>query len=589
MRKILIIALTLLSLSMTAQNSSDHNFKVAKNLEIFNAAYKNLDLLYVDSIDADEVVGTAIRSMLHSLDPYTEYYPEDKAGEYKQMLTGKYAGIGAVISYSFTRKQVVINEPYQGMPAAKAGLRKGDIILSIDGESMEGKMTAYVSDHLRGDAGTTMVLKVLRPSTGKKMTLKIQREAIQLPYLPYYGVQKDGVGYINYNQFVEGSAKDVRRAVLDMKNNGMTSLVLDLRGNGGGSVSEAIQILNMFLPKGKHLLSMKGKVKNANSEYKTTAEPIDTVMPIVVLVNEGTASASEITSGALQDLDRAVVMGTRTYGKGLVQVPNVPLPYTGKLKLTTAKYYIPSGRCIQARKYKHTDNGYVAQEVADSLTHEFRTARGRIVRDGGGIKPDVEVKADSLPNIAYYLERADTTDVMLNYEIDYMASHPTVAKPADFEVSDADYEAFKQAVLKSGFTYDQISEKYLKDLEDLARFEGYYNDAKDEFEALKKKLKHNIEKDLDYAYNKKKLKEILAADIMAAYYFEGGMIENSLRYDNQYAEAVKLLTDKERYEKLLQPTPEEEKAAADSNKDSKKAADKKTTDKNKGKSKDKKK
>ena len=300
---------------------------------------------------------------------------------------------------------------------------------------------------------------------------------------------------------------------------------------------------------------MKGKVKNANSEYKTTAEPIDTVMPIVVLVNEERRAPARLRAVRSWDLDRAVVMGTRTYGKGLVQVPNVPLPYAGKLKLTTAKYYIPSGRCIQARKYKHTDNGYVAQEVADSLTHEFRTARGRIVRDGGGIKPDVEVKADSLPNIAYYLERADTTDVMLNYEIDYMASHPTVAKPADFEVSEADYEAFKQTVLKSGFTYDQISEKYLKDLEDLARFEGYYNDAKDEFEALKKKLKHNIEKDLDYAYNKKKLKEILAADIMAAYYFEGGMIENSLRYDNQYAEAVKLLTDKERYESCSSPLP----------------------------------
>lgn len=579
----------LLPMLAVAQNSSDHNYRVAKNLDVFNAVYRNLDLLYVDSLNADEVVGDAVNQMLRSLDPYTEYYPEDKVGEYKQMLTGKYAGIGSIISYSFTRKNVVINKPYEGMPAAEAGLRKGDIILAIDGESMEGKMTAYVSERLRGDAGTTMVLKVKRPATGKTLTLKVQRRAIQMPYLTYYGLQPDSIGYISYNQFLENSAKDVRRAFIEMRSKGMRSLVLDLRSNGGGSVQEALQILNMFVPKGKQLLEMRGKVKSSNKTFYTTMEPIDTVMPIVVLVNEETASASEITSGALQDLDRAVVMGTRTYGKGLVQVPNVPLPYAGKLKLTTAKYYIPSGRCIQARKYKHTDNGYVAQEVADSLTHEFRTARGRIVRDGGGIKPDVEVKADSLPNIAYYLERADTTDVMLNYEIDYMASHPTVAKPADFEVSEADYEAFKQAVLKSGFTYDQISEKYLKDLEDLARFEGYYNDAKDEFEALKKKLKHNIEKDLDYAYNKKKLKEILAADIMAAYYFEGGMIENSLRYDNQYAEAVKLLTDKERYENLLQPTPEEEKTAADSKKDSKKAADKKTTDKNKGKSKNKKK
>ena len=534
-----------------AQNTSDHNFSVAKNLDIFNAIYRNLDLMYVDTLDADKAVGTAIRAMLGSLDPYTEYYPEDKAGEYKEMMSGKYAGIGSVISYSFTRKRVVINEPYEGMPAAEAGLRKGDIILSIDGESMEDKTTAYVSDHLRGEAGTTMVLKILRPSTGKKMTVKVERRAIQLPYLTYYGLQPDGIGYIGYNQFVENSAKDVRRAFLDLRGKGMKGLVLDLRGNGGGSVQEAIQILNMFIPKGRQLLEMRGKVKSSRQTFSTTVEPIDTVMPIVVLVNDGTASASEITSGALQDLDRAVILGTRTYGKGLVQVPNVPLPYNGKLKLTTAKYYIPSGRCIQARSYKHTDNGYVAKEVADSLTHEFHTAAGRVVRDGGGIKPDVEVQPDSVPNIAFYLSRVDTTDILLNYEIDYIAKHPTVAKPSEFELSDADYDAFKQAVIKSGFTYDQVSEKYLKDLEKLARFEGYYDDAKPEFEALSKKLKHNIAKDLDYPYNKEKIKEMITADLMSAYYFERGAIENSLRSDKQMAEAVKLLRNSDEYRRLL--------------------------------------
>ena len=543
----------------SAQNTSDHNFRVAKNLDVFNAIYRNLDLMYVDTLDADKVVGTAINAMLGSLDPYTEYYPEDKAGEYKQMLTGKYAGIGSIISYSFTRKRVVISEPYEGMPAAEAGLKKGDIILSIDGESMVDKTTAYVSDHLRGDAGTTMVLKVERPSTGKKMTFKVQRRAIQMPYLPYYGLQPGGIGYISYNQFVENSAKDVRRAFLDMRGKGMKGLVLDLRGNGGGSVQEAIQILNMFIPKGKQLLEMRGKVKSSYEKFSTTVEPIDTVIPIVVLVNDGTASASEITSGALQDLDRAVILGTRTYGKGLVQVPNVPLPYNGKLKLTTAKYYIPSGRCIQARQYKHTDNGYVAKEVADSLTHEFRTAAGRIVRDGGGIKPDVEVKPDSLPNIAFYLSRVDTTDLVLNYELDYIAKHPSVAAPAEFELSDADYDRFKQMVIKSGFTYDQVSEKYLKDLEQLARFEGYYDDAKQEFEALSKKLKHNIAKDLDYPYNKQKIKEMITADLMAAYYFQRGTIENSLRSDKQMAEAVRLLNAPDEYRRLLQPAEEKKK------------------------------
>lgn len=553
MRSLLLIALMAVAMPIMAQNTSDHNFRVAKNLDIFNAIYRNLDLMYVDSLDADKTIGTAIRSMMRSLDPYTDYFPEDKAAEYKQMMTGKYAGIGSIISYSFTRKRVIINEPYEGMPAAEAGLKKGDIILSIDGESMAEKSTAYVSDHLRGEPGTTMVMKIERPSTGKKMTVKVQRRAIQMPYLPYYGMQKGGIGYINYNQYVENSAKDVRRAFIDLKKQGMKGLVLDLRNNGGGSVQEALQILNMFIPKGRHLLSMKGKVKNANSSYNTTVEPIDTVMPIVVLVNEATASASEITSGALQDYDRAVIMGTRTYGKGLVQIPNVSLPYNGKLKLTTAKYYIPSGRCIQALRYKHTDNGYVAENVPDSLTHEFRTAAGRIVRDGGGIKPDIEVKPDSLPNIAFYLSRVDTTDILLNYEIDYIAAHPTVASPKDFELSDADYEQFKQRVIKSGFTYDQVSEKILKELENLARFEGYYDDAKPEFEALRQKLKHNIAKDLDYPYNKQKIKEMIAADLMAAYYFEKGSLENSLRNDKQFAEAARLLGNAEEYQKLLQP------------------------------------
>lgn len=534
----------------------DHNFKVAKNLDVFNAIYKSLDMMYVDTLDADEAVGTAITSMLRSLDPYTEYYPEDQAGEFKRMLTGKYAGIGSIISYNFPLKRVVINEPYEYMPAAEAGLQKGDIILSIDGESMEDKNTQYVSDHLRGDAGTTLVLKIQRPATGKKMTFKIQRRAIQMPYLPYYGMFTDSIGYINLNQFVENCAKDFRRAFIDLKKQGAKKLVLDLRDNVGGSVQEALTILNMFVPKGVELLTMKGKLKSSNQSYKTTMEPVDTLMPIVVLVNDNTASASEITSGALQDLDRAVVLGTRTYGKGLVQVPNVPLPYNGNLKLTTAKYFIPSGRCIQAISYKHTKGGYT-EHVPDSLTQVFYSANGREVRDGGGIKPDVEVQPDSIPNIAYYLESADTLSLMLNYEVDYIKSHPTIAPPSEFKLTDADYEDFKQRVVASGFTYDRVSEKALKELVKLARFEGYYDDAKAEFDALEKKFQHNIAKDLDYPYNKEKIKQALTADIISAYYFQRGAIENALQHDKQMAEAVKLLAEPGKYEQVLQPKAKE--------------------------------
>lgn len=540
----------LLSLPVAAQNNKDHNLDVAKSLDVFNAIYKNLDYMYVDTLNATDVVGTAINSMLESLDPYTSYYPEDKAAEYKEMMTGKYAGVGAVISYNFKIKRVVINEPYEGMPAAEAGLRKGDIILSIDGEDMTKQTNQYVSDHLRGDAGTTLVLKVLRPATGKKLAMKITRKAIQMPYLPYYGLQPDGIGYINYAQFFDGTSKDFRRAFLDLRQKGAKKLVIDLRNNGGGNVQDAISILNMFLPKGKTLLTMKGKIKNANRTYTTTVEPVDTVMPIVVLVNGQTASASEITSGALQDYDRAVILGTRTYGKGLVQVPNVPLPYNGKLKLTTAKYYIPSGRCIQAVNYRHSKGGYT-EHVPDSLTSLFHTAAGREVRDGGGIKPDVEVKGDSLPNIALYLDRVDTTSVLLNYEVDYLKTHPTVARPSEFEFSDADYEVLKQQIVESGFTYDRLSDKYLKDLERMAQFEGYYDDSKTEFEALKKKLTHNLAKELDWPYNKEKIKQMVALDIMSMYYYQKGAIEHSLRYDPQYKEAVRLLNNPEEYEGIL--------------------------------------
>lgn len=538
-----------MGISVHAQNK-DHNLDVAKNLEVFNSIYKHLDLLYVDTLNAKEVVGNAINGMLRSLDPYTVYYSEDKTNELRTMLTGKYAGIGSIIRWNSQISNSVIEEPYEGMPAAEAGLRKGDVILSIDGESMKGKDNAYVSDHLRGDAGTTFELKIRRPSTGKEMRFKITRRSIQMPAVPYYGVQQGGIGYIKLNEFTENSAKIVRNAFIDMRHQQIKGLILDLRNNGGGSELEAANLVNLFVPKGVTVVSNRGKLKRANHDYKTTSEPIDTVIPIVVMVNGNSASSAEIVTGALQDMDRAVVLGTKTYGKGLVQMP-IDLPYNSEMKVTTSRYYIPSGRCIQARKYRHNDGGS-SEVIADSTKRKFYTLNGREVLDAGGITPDVVVEGDSLPNIAYYLAAArDSNEVLLNYEVDYIAKHPTVAQPADFELSDEDYAEFKKRVLDSGFTYDRTSEKFLKDLEQLTRFEGYYDDAKPEFEALKKKLSHNVAKDLEY--NKQAIKNIINNDLMAAYYFQRGATQNSLRHDKQMDEAMKLITDGERYAKILNP------------------------------------
>ena len=551
MKKVLVsLLMVLLAAPAFAQIDRDHDFKTAKNMDIFNSIYKNLDLMYVDTLDAQEVVGNGIKAMLGSLDPYTTYYPEEKVNELKNMLTGKYAGVGAVVRYNFQLQRVCISEPYENMPAAEVGLKKGDIILSIDDEDMTNKDVAYVSDHLRGDPGTSFIIKVKRPSTGKTLKMKITRRTIQMPFLPYYGMLEGGYGYINFNSFTDNCAKDVRRAFIDLKKQGAKGLVFDLRNNGGGSVSEAVSIINMFLPKGKTVLKMQGKLQRSNKEYKTSVEPVDSVMPMVVLVNGNSASASEIMSGSLQDYDRAIILGTRTYGKGLVQT-TMDLPYNGQMKLTTAKYYIPSGRCVQALNYKHAKGGYV-EHVPDSLTKVFYTANGREVRDGGGVKPDVEVQPDSLPNIAFYLAGArDSNEVMLNYEVDYIAKHPTIAPAKEFALTDADYDEFKARVLKADFKYDRETEKYLKDLEKLAKFEGYYDDAKPEFEALKKKLSHNVAKDLDY--NKEYIKQLLENEIVAAYYFQAGAIQNSLRYDKQIKEAVKLLNSPEEYKKILLP------------------------------------
>lgn len=548
-RFILSTVVLCVSLSMAAQSQKDHNFEVAKHLDIFNNVYKNLELLYVDTLSPKETIGTAINAMLRSLDPYTEYYAQDETKDLRMMLTGKYAGIGALIRKHQKLDRIVIDEPYANMPAAEAGLKKGDVILSIDDSLMTTKGVSYVSNHLRGEPGTSFLLRIFRPSTQKEMKLKITRKNIKMPELPYYGMREGNIGYINFNQFTQESAKEVRRAFVDLKKQGATSLIFDLRNNGGGSEAEAVDIVNLWIPKGVTVVENRGKVKEASRTYKTYLEPVDTVMPVVVLVNGETASSSEITSGALQDMDRAVILGTRTYGKGLVQMP-IDLPYNTNLKVTTSKYYIPSGRCIQAINYKHTGGGY-REHIPDSLTKVFYTTGGREVRDGGGIKPDVEVKADTIPNIAYYLSATgqDSTEVMFDYVVDYIAKHPAIAPAATFHLTEADWDEFKQRVIKSGFTYDPVSKKQLSELVKTAKFEGYYDDAKAAFEALEAKLNHDVAFDLEK--HKAVLIQIIESEIVAAYYYQAGSIEAGLNYDRQVKEAEQLLKDPEAYKKLL--------------------------------------
>ena len=549
----------MLALSMQAQTQKDHHFEVGKHLDIFNNVYKNLELLYVDTLNPKETIGTAINAMLRSLDPYTEYYAQEDTKDLKMMLTGKYAGIGALIRKHQKLNRIVIDEPYAGMPAAEAGLKKGDVILSIDDSLMTQKDVSYVSNHLRGEPGTTFLLKVFRPSVQKEMKFKITRKNIKLPEMPYYGILEGNVGYINFNSFTQESGKEVRRAFVDLKKQGATSLIFDLRGNGGGSEAEAVNIVNLWVPKGVTVVENRGKLKEASCNYKTTLEPVDTIMPLVVLVNGESASASEITSGALQDLDRAVIMGTRTFGKGLVQVP-IDLPYNTNLKVTTSKYYIPSGRCIQAINYKHSGGGY-REHIPDSLTKVFYTAGGREVRDGGGIKPDIEVKADTIPNIAFYLSATgqDSTEVMFDYVVDYIAKHPQIAKPSEFHLTDADWEEFKARVIKSGFTYDPVSKKQLDQLVKTAQFEGYYDDAKEAFDNLEKKLNHDVAVDLEK--HKLVLLQVIEADIIAAYYYQAGSIESGLQYDRQVKEAQKLLKSRDEYKKILAPKKPKETAS----------------------------
>lgn len=545
--------IVMLGMGMTSFKEDDRNFQISKNLDIFNSIFKELDMFYVDTVNAKKMIQTGVEGMLSLTDPYTEYYPEEEVSSLKEMTTGKYGGIGAAIRYYEAKDRIAVVEPTEGMPAAEAGVKAGDIILSVGGKEMvRGDMkpqefSSKVSEALRGEPGTSFVLKVLRPlkNDSTVMEFKITRKNIRTNPVPYYGMVKDSIGYLALSSFTENSAKDFKKAFIELKQKGAKSLIIDLRDNGGGSLSEAVDIVNLYVPKGQEIVVTKGKVRQAQGSYKTQNEPVDTQIPLAVLVNGATASASEIVSGSLQDLDRAVVIGSRTFGKGLVQTIR-PLPYNGTLKVTTSKYYIPSGRCIQAIDYaKKNADGSVAR-TPDSLTTVFHTAAGREVRDGGGIRPDIEVKGDKIPNIVFYLMN---DDLIFDYATQYCWDHPTLASVDDFKLTDADYEAFKKLVKSRNFTYDRQSEKMLKSLKEIAEFEGYMTEAAEEFKALEKKLNHNLDRDLDYFA--KPIKEYISQEIVTRYFYQRGAAMERLKDDTDLEEAIKILQNPVRYREIL--------------------------------------
>jgi carboxyl-terminal processing protease len=547
---LLLLILVGYTTSISAQNKptskeAERYFEIAKNIEIFTTLYRELNTYYVDDVDPNKLMEVAIEEMLSSLDPYTNYISGADIDEYQLQTTGKYGGVGARIAQ--LDGKVIITEPYEGSPSQKAGIMAGDQILSVDGVPANGKNSDEISQMLRGQPGTALTVKVKRAITDEEIELNITRAEINLKNVPYFGMVSKNIGYIKLDQFTEEAGKNVSEALKTLKaeNNQLTGVILDLRGNPGGLLNEAVEVSNIFLDRGVEIVSTKGKVKEANRSYATTSKGIDLEIPLIVLTNEGSASASEIVSGSIQDLDRGIVVGQKTYGKGLVQITR-PVAYKSRLKVTTSKYYIPSGRCIQAIDYTNRNGDGEADIIPDSLRRVFYTKSGRAVKDGAGIEPDIQVPTESFSSIAVSLL---SKYHIFNYATLYRSKHTDPIDYKTFEISDSDYNDFIAYLKDKEYDYVTKTENMLKELIETAKNEEYYEGISDALKTLEQTMRHDKEQDL--LKHKDEIKLLLETEIASRYGYERARIEASLKYDKDIRKAIELLNDQSAYKSIL--------------------------------------
>ncbi len=542
-RKKLILGGGLFVLAATGWGFQDDLFQVAKNLDIFATVYKEVNINYVDEINSTKLIKRGLDAMMESLDPYTEFVPESEIEDYKlHYISTQYGGIGAGV-YN-RNKKVIISQLFEGYPAQKADVRVGDEVLKINDVDLNGKNSEEVSTLLKGAKGGVVKLLVKRENVAQPMIKNLLREEIKQPNVSYHGMLKSGIGYIKLDKFLENSGQEVQDALLDLKKNNPKGIVLDLRYNGGGILQEAVKIVNFFVPKGVEVVSQKGKLKEKNNVYRTQNTPIETDLPLVVLVNNRSASASEIVAGALQDLDRAVIVGQRSYGKGLVQ-QTFSMPYNSLVKITISKYYVPSGRCIQAIDYTHRNEDGTVVKVADSLIHEFKTKSGRSVYDGSGIYPDVVVKQEPVANITRVLV---SKMLIFNYANSYRNAHNQLPA-SDFNLSDADYADFVKYLSGKDYSYSTQTERLLTELKTVADHEKQLTEIKNEYEALKAKLA--ISKKNDLTQHQAEIKQLLESELVTRYYYEKGRIEDSFKFDKELAAATQVIQNKPELASIL--------------------------------------